>query len=52
MAVCQGKTKFGTKAHAEEVAAAPLRSRKKKPRLYVYQCPACHCWHLSRRSAP
>ena len=48
MAMCQGKTKFASATRAQEVAAAPLKSGKKNPQLYVYQCRVCHCYHLSR----
>lgn len=48
MAMCQGKKKFGTQGLAQEVADRPLSSGQKKPQLYVYQCRACSCFHLSR----
>lgn len=52
MPMCQFKTKFGTEKLAREVADRPLRSGKKKPPLFVYQCRACGCFHLSRRATP
>jgi hypothetical protein len=41
---CTGKKKFSTRALAEEVAR-PRGGRRFT--MNVYQCRACHCWHLT-----
>lgn len=50
LAACEGKTKFGSQALAEQVAVTPRAKRayrRKPPRLYTYQCGECGCWHLT-----
>lgn len=47
MAMCQDKKKFGSEALALQVADH-FMGRNPRERRYAYQCPACHCWHLSK----
>lgn len=43
---CTGKSKYATEQAARERADAPSK-RKPKGTIHVYQCGACHCWHLT-----
>ena len=40
-AACSRKKAFETKGKAERIGL-PLNQ-------YAYECPICHCWHLTKR---
>lgn len=44
---CTGKLKFGSESAAMG-RAAYRNATNPKFTLYAYECPHCHCWHLTR----
>jgi hypothetical protein len=44
--ICEGKKRFPTRAAAKKKAR--LIYRKYGPALYVYQCPNCKGFHLTK----
>lgn len=41
-----GKTKFPTRKHA--LSTANYEAKRKGIRFYVYKCPHCRDWHMTR----
>ncbi len=41
--MCDRKRSYFTKAKANRAAI------RTKGRLYVYECPICACWHVTKR---
>lgn len=44
---CDGKKRYITENYARKVQR--LRQPKEPERLFVYECPLCGGWHLTRR---
>lgn len=49
---CTGKRKFASEDGALAAADRPHTriALKRGEQLHPYQCPACGCWHLSRKT--
>lgn len=45
---CRRKRRFDTRIKAEVNALGAMNTRAKGKRIFVYQCPVCHGWHLTR----
>ena len=48
---CQRKRRYRLKVHAETAALARMNAprRRAKVPIYVYHCPECEGWHLTKR---
>lgn len=47
---CDAKAKYPSEERARETAARSLKLTQKVKALYVYPCPLCRRWHLTRRN--
>lgn len=43
-ATCDRKIRYHSKQKAKEAKA---RAERQYGKMYIYECPACHEWHLS-----
>ena len=42
---CRRKTRYASEREADDAA---YRARMEGVELWIYQCPWCHGWHLTR----
>ena len=45
---CRRKRRFSTRIKAEVNALGAMNNRAKGKAIYVYHCPACDGWHLTK----
>lgn len=45
---CAGKNRYPDEYAARAVGMYAINTYKNPPRLYVYQCPHCSGWHLTK----
>lgn len=47
--MCSGKNRWADELSAVAGAIHSLERHKDSPELYVYHCPECKGWHLTKR---
>lgn len=49
MSVCNWSGKICYPDHGRAVAALEGLQRRVRRKIYLYRCPRCHLWHLTKR---